>query len=116
VLKQKPPVATPGVFIWDEEQMPSKMRKSTARSRELRLNRLQFAAKVRAARAVLGWSQTELAERTGLTQHAIYQVEQGAVDARMSTTTAISAALNKAGISFEDMLDNGFRITVPLAS
>ena len=57
--------------------MPKKTKK--VRRRPVK-TRLRFAAKVRAARAVLGWSQTELDERIGLTQHAIYQIEQAAVD------------------------------------
>ena len=81
--------------------MPTQTRKSAAlSSRELMANRLRFAAKVRAARAVLGWTQAELAERTGLTQHAIYQLELAMVTARNSTATGIEAAFGKAGISF----------------
>ena len=33
---------------------------------------VQFAAEIRAGRAVLGWSQTELARRTAVTQRAIF--------------------------------------------
>jgi transcriptional regulator with XRE-family HTH domain len=32
---------------------------------------VQFAAEIRAGRAVLGWSRTELARRTAVTQRAI---------------------------------------------
>jgi transcriptional regulator with XRE-family HTH domain len=47
-------------------------------------NLVQFAAEVRAARAVLGWSQTELAKRTAVTQRAIYCIEQNIVQYRGS--------------------------------
>jgi transcriptional regulator with XRE-family HTH domain len=45
---------------------------------------VQFAAEIRAGRAVLGWSQTELAKRTAVTQRAIYCVEQNIVQYRGS--------------------------------
>jgi transcriptional regulator with XRE-family HTH domain len=46
---------------------------------------VQFAAEVRAARAVQGWSQTELARRTAVTQRAIYCIEQNVVRPRKQT-------------------------------
>jgi DNA-binding XRE family transcriptional regulator len=93
--------------------MPKEASKRATTLRELKAARVLFAGKVRAARAVLGWSQTELANKTGLTQRAIYKIEQAAVDARLSTVTAVSAAFIKAGIVFEDMQDGGFRIIIP---
>ena len=39
--------------------------------------RQMFARKVRGARAVLGWSQTELARRAGLTQTSIHRMSRG---------------------------------------
>jgi DNA-binding XRE family transcriptional regulator len=94
--------------------MPGRARKNSARLRGLK-DRLLFAAKVRAGRAVLGLTQTELADEIGVTQRAIHQIENGIVDPRMSTATAITAALTKTGLSFEDMPDRGFRVTVPIA-
>ena len=53
----------------------------TAHSRRpdnfIRVERHAFAAKIRLARAVLGWSQSELGRRVGLTQRAIHKLEQG---------------------------------------
>ena len=61
----------------------------------------------------MGWTQTDLAERTGLTQHAVYQIELAMVTARNSTVAEIEAAFEKAGISFDDLADHGFRVNVP---
>jgi len=49
------------------------------------LDLVQFAAEIKAGRAVLGWSQTELAKRTAVTQRAIYCIEQIIVRPRMQT-------------------------------
>jgi transcriptional regulator with XRE-family HTH domain len=94
--------------------MPKEMSNQPKTSRELTAARLLFAGKVRAARAVIGWSQTELASKTGLTQRAIYKIEQGAVDARPATMAAIDIAFAKTGIGFEDVLEGGFRLIVPI--
>ncbi len=72
--------------------------------------RRQFAAKIRAARAILRWSQAELGERIGLTQRSINRLEQSEVDVRRSTAVAIEIVLRKEGISFEAQPDGGFRI------
>ena len=73
----------------------------------------QFAAEVRAARAVLGWSQTELARRTAVTQRAIYCIEQNIVRPRMQTEERIIEAFTDAGLRFERLSSGGFKMTVP---
>lgn len=75
--------------------------------------RLRLAAKIRVARAALGWSQAELAQRAGLTQRAIYRLESAAAGCRKSTIRAIDAAFDETGIQFKQMPDGGFVITVP---
>ena len=88
----------------------------TARSRGLRqivrLERQAFAAKIRLARAVLGWSQTELGRHVGLTQRAIHKLEQGSTEPRRATVRALDQAWREQNIEFEDLADGGFRATV----
>ena len=72
-----------------------------------------LAAKVRAVRALLGWSQTELGQRIGLTQRSVHKIENGAVDVRSSTIEAIDGALHRLGFRFETRPDGGFKISVP---
>jgi len=74
--------------------------------------RREFAAKVRAARAVLGWSQAELGQRVGVTQRSINRLEQANVDIRRSTAVAIEEVLRDEGVSFEVVQTGGFRIIV----
>ena len=88
----------------------------TAHSRGLRqivrLERQAFAAKLRLARAVLGWSQTELGRRVGLTQRAIHKLEQGETQPRRATVQALDQTWREQKIEFEDLADGGFRGTV----
>lgn len=74
--------------------------------------RREFAAKVRAARALLGWSQSELGLRVGVTQRSINRLEQAGVDVRRSTAVAIEGTLREEGVSFEVVPAGGFRILV----
>jgi predicted transcriptional regulator len=55
---------------------------------------------VRAARALLGWSQQQLADRAIVSVNALIRLERGQTDTRMSTINAVTSALNKAGIEF----------------
>jgi transcriptional regulator with XRE-family HTH domain len=71
---------------------------------------VQFAAEVRAARAVLGWSQTELARRTAVTQRAIYCIEQNIVQPRKQTEERIIEAFTDAGLRFERLSSGGFKL------
>lgn len=71
-----------------------------------------FAAKVRAGRAVLGWSQTELARRVGLTQRAIHKLEKGDTEPRRKTVEALEEIWRHQNIQFNDRTDGGFQIDV----
>jgi transcriptional regulator with XRE-family HTH domain len=92
------------------------MQFETNSSRDLaelvRLECRAFAAKIRMARALLGWSQSELALRVGLTQRGIHKLEQGDTEPRRATVRAIEAVWHDEGIEFEDTPDGGFRVTV----
>jgi transcriptional regulator with XRE-family HTH domain len=74
---------------------------------------LLFAARMRAARAVLGWSQTELGRRARVTQRAIYRLEKAAVRARYQTEVRINKVFKDAGVGFEELPNGGFEMSVP---
>ena len=78
----------------------------------IKLERRAFAAKVRMARAVLGWSQSELGAHVGLTQRAIHKLEQGDTEPRRLTVRSIEEVWREQGIEFEDLPDGGFRVRV----
>lgn len=55
---------------------------------------------IRAARALLGWSQQDLADAAIVSVNALARLEKGKVDSRVSTLQSIERALKKAGIEF----------------
>lgn len=61
---------------------------------------MDFAAKLRAARGLLGWSQSELAQRTGVKQQTIADIELRRRDPRMATYISLTTELERAGIEF----------------
>jgi transcriptional regulator with XRE-family HTH domain len=73
------------------------------------------ARQIRAARALLGWSQQELADKAIILLNALTRLEQGKVDSRASTILAIEPALRKAGIDFllADQRGEGVRLRRP---
>ncbi len=71
-----------------------------------------FAAYVRACRNVLGWSQTELGERVGLTQKSIFRIEGADVDVRLSNANEIVKVFAKQGMEWEASARGGFSIRV----
>jgi DNA-binding XRE family transcriptional regulator len=77
-------------------------------SRRVQDERQLFAAQIRAGRAVLGWSQTDLGERTGVTQRAIYRIEDGATRPRQLTRLRIEKAFGDAGVEFKKLPTGGF--------
>jgi len=57
-------------------------------------------AQIRAARALIGWKQTELASAAGLSEMSVKNIERGTTDPRVSTLEAIKQALEAAGVIF----------------
>ncbi len=55
------------------------------------------ARQIRAARAFLGWSQQELADKAKLARTTIQRIEKGQ-DAQWSAIISISEAFEKAGV------------------
>jgi transcriptional regulator with XRE-family HTH domain len=78
----------------------------------VRLERQAFAAKLRVARSVLGWSQSEFGFRVGLTQRAVHKIEQGDTEPRRTSVRAIEQIFRDEGLEFEELADGGFRVTV----
>lgn len=78
----------------------------------MRVERAAFAAKVRAARAVLGLSQEQFAVQIGLTQKSVHRIEQGDVQPKVRTILTIEQFWRGQGISFENLRDGGFRLVV----
>jgi DNA-binding XRE family transcriptional regulator len=62
-------------------------------------------AQIRAARALLGWNQTDLATVLGVSEIAIKNLERGATDPRVSTVNRIQEAFDRAGVIFLDTGD-----------
>ncbi len=78
-------------------------------------------AQIRAARALIDWTQSDLAQASGVSQVAIKNLERGATDhPRVSTINNIQAAFDEAGVIFLDAGDIrnggvGVRIKGPAA-
>lgn len=62
-------------------------------------------AQIRAARALLNWSQADLAAASGVALQSIKNIETGKTDPRLSTATALCRALEAAGVEF--IAENG---------
>ena len=63
---------------------------------------MRFSSQIRAARALLGWSQSELADRAEVGLATLQRIEQaeGVVKGHFSTVLKIQRALERAGIHF----------------
>ncbi|THD70422.1 MAG: helix-turn-helix domain-containing protein [Bradyrhizobium sp.] len=75
------------------------------------------ARQIRAARALLGRSQQQLADKAIVSLNALVRLEKGSVDSRVSTVLAVQKALAKAGIEFleADQKGEGVRLKSPKA-
>jgi predicted transcriptional regulator len=75
------------------------------------------ARQIRAARALLGWSQQQLADKAIVSLNALARLEKGSVDSRVSTLQAVETALAKAGVEFlsSDIKGEGVRLKNPKA-
>jgi predicted transcriptional regulator len=77
-------------------------------------------AQIRAARALIDWTQSDLAQASGVSQVAIKNLERGATDPRVRTINNIQAAFDQAGVIFLEAGDIrnggvGVRIKGPAA-
>jgi predicted transcriptional regulator len=79
------------------------------------VRRMITARQIRTARALLGWSQQQLADKAIVSLNAVARLEKGMVDSRVSTVLAIQKALVKAGIEFleADEKGEGVRLKSP---
>ena len=62
-------------------------------------------AQLRAARAIVGWSREDLAEKSGMSAQAIREFELGSSDPKMGTVQKWRRALEAAGVQFIDADD-----------
>lgn len=62
-------------------------------------------SQIRAARALLGWSQRELADKSLLSETAILKLETARADTRTSTLIKVRNTLEDAGIEFVNRKD-----------
>ena len=65
---------------------------------------MRYSAQIRAARALLGWSQDKLARRADIGLATLRRIEQteGIVKGNFSTVIKIQKALEQAGIHFTE--------------
>lgn len=57
---------------------------------------------IKAARALLGWTQEELANRAGLSKPAVNTLERRIANPKVETMSAIQKAMEEAGVAFTD--------------
>jgi transcriptional regulator with XRE-family HTH domain len=70
---------------------------------------------IRAARALMGWTQFDLEAASGVSEISITNIERGATDPRFSMLDAIRRALASGGVVFladGDMRDGGPGVTL----
>jgi predicted transcriptional regulator len=75
-------------------------------------SRLIYAASIRAARGLLDWSQGELAKRSGVSKQSVTRIENGTMDPRFSTITALYQAIRSAGVVLADDANGIVRISI----
>jgi len=65
---------------------------------------MRYSSQIRAARALLGWSQGELAREAGIGLTTLQRIEQsgGVLRGNFSTVLKIQKTFEKAGILFTD--------------
>ena len=68
-----------------------------------------YSAQIRAARALLGWSQGDLARKAGVGAATVQRLEsgQGIVSGQVSTVVRVQEALEAAGARFLAADDTG---------
>jgi transcriptional regulator with XRE-family HTH domain len=79
---------------------------------------MKYSPQIRAARALLGWSQDKLARRAGIGLATLRRIEQneGVLKGNFSTILKIEKALEQAGIHFteDDSGEIGVRLKMKI--
>ncbi len=65
---------------------------------------------IRGARAMLGLTQAELAERAGISKTGLNNIEGGSSDPKASTLSAIQRVLEEAGVEFTNGAEPGVKL------
>ena len=74
---------------------------------------LSFAIQIKAGRALLGWSQAELANRSGIARATVARIEALMILPRLDTVGKLRHAMKESGVVFhDDEVGNGFSISV----
>ncbi|MCG5504567.1 helix-turn-helix domain-containing protein [Ectothiorhodospira variabilis] len=74
---------------------------------------IRIISSIKSARAALGWTQPELAQRAGISKVALARLEAGLASPRLSTLTKIKAALEAGGVRIaDDYPPGGYTLTV----
>jgi len=74
---------------------------------------IRIISAIKAARSALGWSQPELARRSGVSVVTIARAESGAISPRISTIFALQKAIEEAGVIVQDNSPvNGYTLIV----
>ena len=74
---------------------------------------LSFAIQIKAGRALLGWSQAELARRSGVARATVARIEALMMLPRLDTVGKLRLAIKEGGVLFhDDDTGNGFSIAV----
>lgn len=74
------------------------------------LNQSRFMRLVKAARAILGWSQNDLSRVTGISLSTLNRLERGDGESNISTLNEIYRSFADAGIKFMDPNDGGLGV------
>jgi len=74
---------------------------------------IRIISAIKAARSALGWSQPELARRSGVSVVTIARAESGAISPRISTLLALQKSIEDAGVVIQDNLPiNGYTLII----
>ncbi|RUQ70865.1 multiprotein-bridging factor 1 family protein [Azospirillum doebereinerae] len=64
----------------------------------------------RAARAMLGWSRQDLADRALVSLSTVRRIEEAGSDVRVSSLKSVRKTLEAAGVEFSNRDDDGVRM------
>ena len=76
-------------------------------------NTKTFSIAIKTGRTALDWSQTELAQKAGVSIPTVARIEGNIIDPRYKTIGLLIDALEKGGIKFEFNKDN-LNVIIPI--